>query len=56
MHLFAEAPLRSYAEAVADDEHTDHQLRINRRTTGVAIATREMLAQFTQVEKLIYAS
>jgi hypothetical protein len=28
--LFAEAPLGADAEAVADDEHPDHQLGINR--------------------------
>ena len=29
MHFLAESTLRPYPEAVADDEHADHQLGIN---------------------------
>ena len=42
MHLFAQPPLGANAEAVADDQHADHQLRINRWTAGVAVERREV--------------
>jgi hypothetical protein len=29
MNLFAQSPLRTDAEAVADDQHPDHQLGID---------------------------
>ena len=34
--LFAQPPLGTNAEAVADNEHPDHQFRINRRATRLA--------------------
>ena len=37
MDLFAKAPLRTDADAVADDQHSDHQFGINRRSTHRAV-------------------
>jgi len=37
MHLFAQPPLRANAEAVADDQHPNHQLGIDRGATSCAI-------------------
>src|SRR3989454_10410225 len=56
MHLLAQPPLGADAKAVAHDQHPDHQLRIDRRTTRVTVERCEVPAQFAQIEKLIYAS
>src|SRR5688500_9053595 len=56
MHLFAQPALRADAEAVAHDQHPDHQLRIDRRTTRVTVERCEMPAQFSQIEELIDTS
>jgi hypothetical protein len=45
MSLFAQSPLRADSIAVADDQHADHQLRINRRTSNRAIEIGEVMAQ-----------
>jgi len=37
MDLFAQPPLRADAEAVADDQHPDHQFGIDRRPSNVAV-------------------
>jgi hypothetical protein len=42
MDLLAQPTLRTNAEAVADDEHPDHQLRINRGPPNVAIVGPQM--------------
>jgi hypothetical protein len=36
-HLLAQLPLRALAEAAANDQHPDQQLRINRRPSDVAV-------------------
>jgi len=51
--LFAQAPLGADTEAVADDQHPDHQLRINRRPSQRAVERRELAAQFRQVDKAV---
>jgi hypothetical protein len=55
MHLFAQAALRSYTEAVADDEHADHQLRVNRGTPRMAVVAGQTLPQIVQIEEAINA-
>ena len=55
MHLFAQPPLGSDAEAVADDQHADHQLRIDRGPAGVAVEGGEVMAQIAEVEEAIDA-
>src|SRR5215469_7341965 len=37
MDLFAQPPFRADAEAVADDQHTDQQLRIDRRSSRLTV-------------------
>jgi hypothetical protein len=37
MHLLAQATFGPDAEAVADDQHPDHQLRVDRGATRVAV-------------------
>ena len=39
MHLFTQSPLGADGEAIAHDEHPDHQLRIDRGTANVAVGT-----------------
>jgi len=38
------------AVAVPNDQHPDHQFGIDRRTPGVAVVVRQVLAQFTQIK------
>ena len=53
VNLFAQPPLGTNAEAVTHDQHPDHQLRIDRRPTGVAVERREMAAQLAKIEESI---
>jgi hypothetical protein len=46
--LFAQPPLEADAIAIADDQHSDHKLGINRRLANVAIEGRELLANLNQ--------
>jgi hypothetical protein len=46
--LFAQPPLEADAIAVADDQHPDHKLGINRRPANVAMERREFLAKLSQ--------
>jgi hypothetical protein len=36
VHFLAQPPLRADAEAIADKQHSDHELRIDRRAPRVA--------------------
>ena len=47
VHLLAQASLRSDAVAVAHDQHTDHDFRINRRSARVAVMGGEVLAEIS---------
>ncbi len=51
--LIAQAPLRSDAEAVTDQEHPDHQLRIDRRPTNATIEWRQVSPDLFEVDKPI---
>jgi hypothetical protein len=53
MDLFAEPPLGADAKAIADDEHPDHQLGVNRWATHRAVERRELAAQFRQLDKAV---
>ena len=50
LHLSADAPLRADRKHVADDEHPDHQHRIDRRSTGVGVVGRQLLVDPAQIE------
>ena len=56
MSLFAQSPLRADATAIADDQHADHQLRVNRRTPNRAVEIGEVVAQFAKIEAPINAA
>jgi hypothetical protein len=46
--LLAQTPLLSDAIAVADDEHADEQLGIDRRPPGVTVVVRKLMAQIRE--------
>jgi hypothetical protein len=50
MHLdfLAQPPLKADAVAVADDQHPDHKLGINRRPANVSIKRCQLLPKLTQ--------
>jgi hypothetical protein len=56
MQLLAQALLGADAEAVADQQHADHQLGINARATGGAVEAGQMLAQLGAVDEAIDTS
>jgi hypothetical protein len=51
MDLRAQPTLRANAEAIADDEHSDHQLGIDRRPPDVAIIGPQVLTDLGQVDE-----
>ena len=53
MHLLAEPPLRADAEAVADDQHPDHQLRVDRGPPDLAVEGPQMRADARQVDEAV---
>ncbi|EIN03194.1 hypothetical protein WQE_00110 [Paraburkholderia hospita] len=53
MYLFAQTSFGANAEAVAHNQHADHELRIDRRPTGVAVVRCEVLAKSIEVEVAI---
>src|SRR5438552_16157671 len=46
--LLAQPTLEADAIAVADDEHSDHQLRVDRGSADVAVERRQLLAKVSQ--------
>ncbi len=51
MHLLGERPLRGDSEALADEQHPDRQLRIDRRAARVAVELREVTPQIAEIER-----
>ena len=49
--LVAQPPLGANAEAVADNEHPDHQLGIDRRATRLAVVPLQMLSNLRKVDE-----
>ena len=56
MHFFAQSPLGTNAIAVADDQHAQHQLRVNRGTPDGAIEIRQVGTQVTEIKGLVDAA
>jgi len=50
LHLSADATLRADGKHVADDEHPDHEHRIDRRSPGVGVIGRQFLVHPAEVE------
>jgi hypothetical protein len=53
MDLFAQTPFGADAVAIAHDQHSHHQLRINRGPTDRAVKGRQVAAQIAKVDKAI---
>jgi hypothetical protein len=53
MHFLAEPALRANAEAIADEQHPDHQLRVDRRTSDLAVEGPQVSAHAGQVDEPI---
>ena len=51
VHRLAQPPLRANAEAVADEQHPDHQLGIDRWTPGVAVEGLEVPPHVPEVDE-----
>jgi hypothetical protein len=51
MHLLAQPPLRADAHAIADDQHPDHQLGIDRGPPRLAVIRAQVLAEPTQIDE-----
>ena len=49
--FLAQPPLRSNAEAIAHDQHSDHQLWINRWPTHRAVECRELSPHTLQLDE-----
>ena len=56
MNLLAQSALRAYAHAIAGDQHSDHQLRIDRGATGATVERLQRLTNVIEVEMPIDAS
>ena len=53
VELLAQPPLGANAEAVADNLHPDHQLRINRRATHLAVVRLKMRPRPGQIDETV---
>ena len=53
MHFLAEPAFRADAEAIADQQHPDYQLRVDRRTSDLAVEGLQVSAYPRQVNEPI---
>ena len=53
MNLFAQPPLGSNAEAITHEQHPDHQLRVDRRTTCVTVERFKVASQLAEIEEVV---
>src|SRR5439155_5921069 len=53
VHLLAQSPLRADAKAVADDQHANQQLRVDRWPTHLAVERRQFLPQRVEFDEAI---
>ena len=53
VHLVAEPALGPDAEAVADDQHADHQLGVNRGSPELAVERAQVRPQARQVDNAV---
>lgn len=49
VHLVAQPPLRPDAHAIADDQHPDHQLRVDRRPAGIAVIGAQLRLDVAEI-------
>jgi len=53
MNLFTQPPFGADAEAIADDEHPDHQFRIDRGPANRAIECLQLLPSIAQIDEAV---
>jgi hypothetical protein len=53
MDFIAQTPLRSDPEAIADQEHPDHQLGINRGPADPTVEARQVLPDLFKLDKSV---
>src|SRR5437764_14519209 len=53
VHLFAQPPLRADAEAIADEQHANQQLWIDRRPADLTVERRQFLPQPVEFDEAI---
>ena len=53
MYLFTQATLGPNTEAVADDQHANHQLGINRGAPCGTVVVGQMFAQIAKIKKVV---
>lgn len=53
MDLFADPPFGPDTEAVADQQHADHQFRVDRGPAGVAVKRDQMLTNAAEVDEAV---
>jgi hypothetical protein len=51
MHLVAQPPLRADAHTIADNQHPDHQLRVDRGPPHVAVKRSEPIADAAKIDE-----
>ena len=56
MNLFTEPPLGPDAHTVADDQHPDHQLRVNRGPSNLTVKGLQDLTETLKVEMPVNAA
>ena len=56
MNLFAKPPLGPDAHAVADDQHADHQLRVNRGSSNLTVKRLQSLTETLELEMPVNAA
>jgi len=56
VNLFAKPTFRANAHAVADDEHSDHQLRVNRGPSNPTVKGLQSLTETLEVEMPVNAA
>ena len=56
MNLFAKPPLGPDAHAVADDQHPDHQLRVNRGPSNLTVKGLQSLTETLELEMPVNAA
>ncbi len=56
VHLLAQAAFRADAEQIANQQHSEHQLRVDRGSPIRAVARRQRLAHEAEIQHAVDAS
>jgi hypothetical protein len=53
LHFLAQPAFRADAHAITDDQHPNHQLRIDRWPTCLTVVAPQMVADGTEIDKMV---